>query len=48
MLLKNVIFPHKLPTNFDVSEYEVIGRNGNELPISFKRNISHVKKIPRK
>ena len=50
-MLKNVIFPHKLTTNFDVTEYEVIGRSGSEVEITangktFKRNIRHVKKIP--
>lgn len=51
VLLRNVVFPHKLTTNFDLTEYEVVDRNGNEVEItangkSYKRNISHVKKIP--
>lgn len=51
VLLKNVVFPNKLTTNFDVTEYEVVNRSGNEVEIfgdgkTFRRNISHVKKIP--
>ena len=40
MLLKNVIFPHKLPKNFDVTECEAIGRNGNKRPME-----KHTKEI---
>lgn len=52
VLLQNVIFPHKLTTNFGNTEYELIQRNGNEVTVvdkegkTVKRNISHLKKIP--
>ncbi|KAI8122782.1 hypothetical protein CVS40_6534 [Lucilia cuprina] len=41
VLLKNVIFPHKLTTNFDVTEYEVVERNGNEVCISHVQKFHH-------
>ncbi|XP_053960266.1 uncharacterized protein K02A2.6-like [Anastrepha ludens] len=51
VLLRNVLFPNKLTTNFDTVEYEVIDRSGNDIVIRgngkvFRRNISHVKRIP--
>ena len=51
VLIKNVVFLHKLTTNFDVAEYEVKGTKVNVVEIIgngkiFKRNVSHVEKIP--
>ncbi|XP_053954964.1 uncharacterized protein K02A2.6-like [Anastrepha ludens] len=51
VLLRNVIFPHKLTPTFDPTEYVVKEVNGNEVTIaangkSLRRNISHVKRLP--
>ncbi|KAH8317547.1 hypothetical protein KR059_004837 [Drosophila kikkawai] len=51
ILIKNVVFPHKLTPNFDPTEYDVTERKGNIAIVSrdgrrFTRNISHLKKIP--
>ncbi|KAH8259091.1 hypothetical protein KR026_002962 [Drosophila bipectinata] len=51
VLIKNVVFPHKLIANFDPTEYDVIERKGNLAVVSsdgkrLTRNISHLKKIP--
>ncbi|KAH8304849.1 hypothetical protein KR044_007441, partial [Drosophila immigrans] len=50
VLLKNVVFPHKLTPTFDTTTYEVTNREGNVVQISgggksYTRNVSHVKKI---
>ncbi|XP_043064924.1 uncharacterized protein K02A2.6-like [Drosophila ficusphila] len=51
VLIKNVVFPHKLTPNFDPTEYDVLERKGNIAIVSrdgrrLTRNISHLKKIP--
>lgn len=51
VVLKNVVFPHKLTPNFDTTEYEVTARNGNIVEIKnngkvIRRNVSHLKKVP--
>lgn len=51
VLVKNVIFPHKLTPNFDSTEYVVTARNGNIVEISadgktLRRNVCHLKKVP--
>jgi hypothetical protein len=48
--MKNNIFPHKLTTNFDSTEFEVVEIKGSEASIknrnrTFRRNLSHLKKI---
>ncbi|XP_017462168.1 PREDICTED: uncharacterized protein LOC108355515 [Rhagoletis zephyria] len=50
VLVKNVVFPSKLTPNFDLTEYEVVGREGNEVELlgdgrKIKRNVSHCKKV---
>lgn len=51
VLVKNMIFPHKLTPNFANDIYDVTERHGNELTLYregkvVKRNIAHVKKVP--
>lgn len=51
VLLRNVIFSHKLTPTFDPTEYIVKERNGNEVITTaggktLKRNISHIKRLP--
>ncbi|KAH8288964.1 hypothetical protein KR054_003649, partial [Drosophila jambulina] len=51
VLIKNVVFPHKLTPNFDPTEYDVLERKGNIAIVSrdgrrLTRNISHLKMIP--
>lgn len=51
VLLRNVVFSHKLTPTFDPTEYEVLDRDGNEVIVMgdgkrVRRNISHVKKLP--
>lgn len=51
VLLRNVVFSNKLTPTFDSTEYEVVQTNGSEVEITeggktFRRNISHVKKLP--
>ncbi|XP_036340795.1 uncharacterized protein K02A2.6-like [Rhagoletis pomonella] len=51
VLLKNVVFAHKLTPNFDPTEYTVKERSGNEVIIAagertLRRNISHIKRLP--
>ncbi|KAH8325331.1 hypothetical protein KR059_002958, partial [Drosophila kikkawai] len=50
VLLKNVVFPHKLTPTFDTTTYEVTNREGNVVQISgggksYTRNVGHLKKI---
>ncbi|KAH8325482.1 hypothetical protein KR067_006642 [Drosophila pandora] len=51
VLLKNVVFPHKLTPSFQETEYVVVERNNNIVKLmsgnrTLTRNVSHVKKIP--
>nr|DAA65004.1 TPA_exp: gag-pol protein [Drosophila sechellia] len=51
VLMKNVIFPSKLTPNFDITEYQVLEREGNIVKVSgggktLLRDVSHLKKIP--
>lgn len=51
VLVKNVIFPNKLTTTFAAKEYQVTGLKGADVVVeadgkSYRRNISHLKKIP--
>ncbi|XP_044248762.1 uncharacterized protein [Drosophila takahashii] len=50
VLLKNVVFPHKLTPTFDTTTYEVTKREGNVVQIfgggkTYTRNVAHLKKI---
>ena len=50
VVLKNVVFPHKLTPTFGQQIFDVVERNGNEVKVSgngkiFRRNISHVKRV---
>ncbi|XP_043659792.1 uncharacterized protein K02A2.6-like [Drosophila teissieri] len=52
VVLKNVVFPHKLTPNFDTTEYEVVERKGNIVKVkgegrTLMRNVSHLKKFPK-
>lgn len=51
VVLKNVVFRHKLTPNFDTTEYEVVERKGNIVKVvgegrTLMRNVSHLKKLP--
>ncbi|XP_061395874.1 uncharacterized protein K02A2.6-like, partial [Musca vetustissima] len=53
VLLQNVIFPNKLAPTFGVEEFEVVNREGNDVTVRgddinkvYRRNISHLKKLP--
>ncbi|XP_018578310.1 uncharacterized protein K02A2.6-like, partial [Anoplophora glabripennis] len=52
VLIRNMNIPHKLTTRFNMDEYTVTQKVGNEVTVSggdgqvYKRHISHVKKIP--
>jgi len=50
VLIKNVIFPHKLTPTFDPTVYEVTSRDGDVVQVtgngkSYTRNASHLKKV---
>ncbi|XP_049302950.1 uncharacterized protein K02A2.6-like [Bactrocera dorsalis] len=50
VLLKNVIFPHKLTPTFDTTTYKVVKREGNVVQISaggktYTRDVGHLKKV---
>ncbi|XP_044574131.1 uncharacterized protein K02A2.6-like [Drosophila ananassae] len=52
VVLKNVVFPHKLTPNFDTTEYEVVKRTGDLVQVvgegrTLMRNVSHLKKVPK-
>jgi len=51
VLLKNVVFPNKLTSNFDKTEFTVLERHNNIAVIEgggrkLTRNASHLKKVP--
>ncbi|KAK9701343.1 Reverse transcriptase (RNA-dependent DNA polymerase) [Popillia japonica] len=51
VLVKKVVCSHKLTSNFDNEEYEVISKHGNEVTVFgrgkiIKRNVAHLKKLP--
>ncbi|XP_039150808.1 uncharacterized protein K02A2.6-like isoform X3 [Drosophila simulans] len=51
VLLKNVVFPNKLTSNFDKTEFTVLERHNNIVVIEgggrkLTRNASHLKKVP--
>ncbi|XP_058987406.1 uncharacterized protein K02A2.6-like [Musca domestica] len=51
VLMRNTVHSNKLSTTFGQTEYEVTERKGNDVVISgegrvYRRNITHVKKIP--
>jgi len=51
VVVKNIVYPHKLTPHFGEVVYEVLNRNGNELTLFgngkiIKRNVAHMKQLP--